>query len=195
MILAPSNVRTALLQRATALDVRQPKEERRASVAIVLSGHDNDAAICFIERVERPGDRWSGDVAFPGGWANDDDDSLRHTAIRETQEEVGLDLRQAEHLGDLPLTPINTGSRLGDIGSSVFYLRESQPTLQPDPRECADAFWVPCRHLLDRDNGTSLDWEGSDFPGIEYDRRVIWGLTYRMLHDFFAILRREFKPS
>ncbi len=190
MILAPTHVRAALSGHASAIDERRSKQKRRAVVAIVLAGLEDNAGMCFVERVERPGDRWSGDVAFPGGWADDSDNTLRDTAIRETFEEVGLALGQAEHLGDLPITPITSGAGLGDIGASVFYLGGRRLTLKPDPRECADAFWVPCAYILGAQNDNTVSWGGGGWPGIEFDSRVIWGLTLRLLNDFLRLLRK-----
>ena len=63
--------------------------EKGAGVAIVLAGRDGSVYL-FYRQVERAGDRWSGDVAFPGGWAQDDDGGLKFTAMRETFEEVGM---------------------------------------------------------------------------------------------------------
>lgn len=160
-----------------------PDRGRAAAVAIVLSGDPEDPLVCFIQRVERPGDRWSGDMAFPGGWANPTDGDLRATAIRETDEEVGVALPQSVHLGCLAPTPIAAGGGMGLIGASLFYLDGTPPPLTPDPRELADAWWVPARHLFDPGNATTVEWGGRQAPGIVFSEQVIWGLTYRILHQ------------
>jgi 8-oxo-dGTP pyrophosphatase MutT (NUDIX family) len=162
-----------------------PTSGRAAAVAIILAGKPTAPSMCFIRRVERPGDRWSGDVAFPGGWAQDDDGSLKGTAIRETAEEVGVDLHQARHLGCLAPEPIggSTGS-MGLIAASVFDAGHRILPLVPEERELASAFWVPTAHLLDPANITSVDWSGNNMPGIAFEDHVIWGLTHRLLKTF-----------
>ncbi|MHC5019166.1 MAG: NUDIX domain-containing protein, partial [Planctomycetota bacterium] len=72
-----------------------------AAVAVVLAGPPDDLAICFIKRAEHPDDPWSGQMALPGGRRDPEDAGQRAAAIRETREEVGLDLAPAEPLGEL----------------------------------------------------------------------------------------------
>lgn len=164
--------------------------ERSAGVAILLAGPPEAPSMCFIQRVERPGDRWSGDVAFPGGWSNAGDGGLRFTAMRETHEEVGVELNETHHIACLPTSRISPGrsTDLGVIGASVFYVGRDLPALQPDPRELSDAFWVPGEHLVDQRNAATIDWAGADMPGIEFDSRIIWGLTYRILGEFLDVV-------
>ena len=163
--------------------------ERRASVAIVLAGDSDARSVCFVERARRDGDPWSGDVAFPGGWAKREDESLREAAMRETHEEIGLSLTDAHHVGDVaPMGIPRFRSRLGIIGASVFYVGESRPSLRLEQREISHAFWVPIAHLHHPDNRTVVHWARSGppraRPAIAFDGRVIWGLTYRILVRF-----------
>ena len=72
---------------------------REAAVAAILRPGDHTEAL-FILRASREGDPWSGQMAFPGGHKDPEDISIRHTAERETWEEIGLDLsRHARHWG------------------------------------------------------------------------------------------------
>ena len=167
---------------------------RRASVAIVLAGGADDArSVCFVERARRAGDPWSGDVAFPGGWAKHDAESLRAAAMRETHEEIGLALTDAHHVGDLPPMRVpRFRSGMGVIGASVFHVGESRPPLSLEPREIAHAFWVPIAHLHHPGNRTVVHWSRSGpprpRPAIDFDGRVIWGLTYRILRRFSDLM-------
>ena len=162
---------------------------RRASVAIILAGGCDSRSVCFVERARRPGDPWSGDVAFPGGWAKHEAESLRAAAVRETREEIGLALADAHHVGDVAPMPISrVHSGLGVIGASVFHVGESRPPFSLEPREIAHAFWVPLAHLHHPGNRTVVHWSRSGpprpRPAIDFDGRVIWGLTYRLLLRF-----------
>ena len=162
---------------------------RRASVAIVLAGDSCDRRVCFVERATREADPWSGDVAFPGGWAKDEEESLRSAAMRETREEVGLALDDAHHVGDVaPMRISRFHTGVGIIGASVFHVGDPVPALRPELREIAHAFWVPVAHLHHPDNRTVVRWSRAGpplaRPGIAFDGRVIWGLTYRILARF-----------
>src|ERR1043166_740677 len=81
-----------------------------AAVAVILRDGDDVIEALFIHRAVRAGDVWSGQIAFPGGRREPIDTDLLTTAIRETREEVGIDLSGAERLGVLddlhPRTPV-----------------------------------------------------------------------------------------
>ena len=146
-----------------------------------------------MERASRPGDPWSGDVAFPGGWATHEDESLRAAAMRETHEEIGLALADTHHVGDIaPMQISRFHSGIGILGASVFYVGETRPGLRLEQREIAHAFWVPIAHLHHPDNRTVVHWSRSGpprpRPAIMFDGRVIWGLTYRILVRFSDLL-------
>ncbi len=88
------------IQRVTrALAKREPvmfadATMRRAAVALIFrAGGSGEPELLFIRRAEYPGDPWSGQVAFPGGRSEEGDSSLEDTAVRETLEETGIDIR------------------------------------------------------------------------------------------------------
>ena len=112
---------------------RQPRlytgeAKRRAAVAAVLRQGPLDTEVLFIRRAERQGDPWSGQMAFPGGRAEQGDADLLATAVRETREEIGVDLlTAAEFMGALDevramarMRPMNLA-----ITPFVFRLREA----------------------------------------------------------------------
>lgn len=113
-----------------------------------------DPEVLFIKRAGRAGDRWSGHIALPGGKRDPDDDSDLAAAIRETREEVGLDLNVQECLeaGNLPERIVS--STLGRVPLMVLcpyiflHTSKNTPRLKPSPAEVASVHWVPLRALL-----------------------------------------------
>lgn len=169
-----------------------PREEegvRRAAVAVVVGGYP-EPAILFVKRMERDGDPWSGQIAFPGGFRASLSEALRQTAVREAEEETGLDLaREAEFLGVLdevaPRTPF-----LPPIAITPFVFRlRSQPTARAGP-EVARVLWLTVRALIAPESqGTfSLDLPSGErsFPAIVVGEETIWGLTERVLRQVLA---------
>jgi 8-oxo-dGTP pyrophosphatase MutT (NUDIX family) len=165
-----------------------------AAVAMALAGEPDALELCFILRASREGDRWSGQMAFPGGKAEPGDVTAEAVAIREAREEVGLELEHAEPLGPLsPITVLPAGS-LGMLSPFVFYVGVERPQLVPQQAEVADAFWIPLGHLWDEGNRGTIDWEHLGqrlrFQGICFREHVIWGLTHRVLVQWGELLGR-----
>lgn len=165
-----------------------------AAVAMALAGEPDALALCFILRATRASDRWSGQMAFPGGKAEAGDASARAVAIREAREEVDLRLEHAELLGALPSVSVRPAGTLGVMQPFVFYLGAEPPPLRPHAGEVADAFWIPLPHLWDERNRGTIDWEHQGqtwrFPGIRFGGHVIWGLTHRVLTQWAEGLGR-----
>ncbi|GAA99377.1 uncharacterized protein L969DRAFT_86609 [Mixia osmundae IAM 14324] len=105
--------------------------------------------ILYIKRASRASDKWSGHVAFPGGRREPDDEGALYTALRESWEEVGIDLAEREVLsvGQLDDREITTslGKRLLMILSPFVFLHTSPDRPVPDlqPSEVASAHWIP----------------------------------------------------
>lgn len=168
---------------------------RRAAVAMVLRG-DAPPDVLLIERARRPGDRWSGHMAFPGGFVDPGDAGARAAAERETREEVGLDLRAAEYLGRLDdLEGRHAGRRSGLVISAFVYHHPAPGRLAPN-EEVAQALWVPLRRLATPESQvdhTHPDAGDLVYPGIlvgRPGRHVVWGLTYRFIEVFFQAVGR-----
>lgn len=174
---------------------------RQAAVALVLREARPGLEALFIRRAERSDDPWSGQVAFPGGRA-ELGEPLLATAVRETAEEVGLDLaRGAELLGGLDeIQAIGRGRAMGlSIQPFVFGLgAEPSPGRHPGgepPRlsaEVASVHWLPLAELFDPSHQAPFDYqhEGATLrlPSLRIGGLVIWGLTYRMLEAFGEVV-------
>ncbi|ETI24147.1 hypothetical protein G647_03516 [Cladophialophora carrionii CBS 160.54] len=115
---------------------------------------EGDPELLFIKRAGRAGDRWSGHVALPGGKRDPEDEDDLAAAIRETREEIGLDLETADclHAGNLPERLVTTSwgrDVLMVLCPYIFVLTgKNVPPVQPQPTEVASIHWVSLRALL-----------------------------------------------
>jgi 8-oxo-dGTP pyrophosphatase MutT (NUDIX family) len=166
----------------------------RAGVAMVLRVDGGDAEMLLIQRAERHGDPWSGHVALPGGRRQPGDADVVRTALRETKEEVGIDLeRDASVFGPLDdLVAVARDRPIGLVISPVVCALERSADLVLDHREVVAAVWVPLRELRRSEaratyRRTSSGFE-ADFPALRYRDLTIWGLTYRIIESFFEIV-------
>tara|TARA_B100000579_G_scaffold437655_1_gene468017 strand:- start:1128 stop:1769 length:642 start_codon:yes stop_codon:yes gene_type:complete len=161
-----------------------------AAVAAVVRNGQLGTEILFIERSTKEGDPWSGQMAFPGGRASDEDEDSLATAIRETVEEVAVDLtgsRLVGRLSDLEGGPRGTRQLL-TVTPYVFWISGPRPKVHLN-HEVAEVVWVPISDLVESSHYIEYPYPplGSDsWPGITVEgERVIWGLTLRMLVDLF----------
>jgi len=172
----------ALAARLAPGEVRPAADSRRrAAVAVVL--HDaGSPRVLLMKRAERAGDPWSGHISLPGGGYQASDGDLRVTAIRETREELGIDLAGARLLGNLDaLHPRSSGPSGIEVTPFVFATPVAlEPVCGP---EALSAFWLP----LDLAASGALDGTYTypatavAFPSWTYEGHVVWGLTRRIL--------------
>jgi 8-oxo-dGTP pyrophosphatase MutT (NUDIX family) len=159
---------------------------RFASVSVIVRDRQSPSVL-LIKRAERVGDPWSGQVAFPGGKMQENDKTARDTAVRETMEEVGIDLgRSAEFLGYGGVMTTHTGTM--DVVPSVFELKESVD-VRPNG-EVASFRWVEVQRLLSPSARATyeLSRDGSvvGMPAYAVGDYVVWGLTYRILNTMLG---------
>jgi len=167
----------------------------RAAVALILAGPPADLSICFIHRATVDGDRWSGQMALPGGRGDLEDTASVDIAIRETAEEVGVALSSASCIG--ALSHVRLGRRgldaRGILSPFVFALEGPPPPLHPN-HEVNAAYWIGLSYLWDPAHCTTLtllvEGEPMIFPGIRLKDEIIWGLTYRVLCQFADVVGR-----
>jgi len=163
-----------------------------AAVATVVRQTDGGVKILFIHRAEDPRDPWSGHMAFPGGRMDPRDVDPLAAAIRETREEVGLDLHRGGLLGRLSdVAAVGRGRPLSLVVEPYVFSVESRPELEPN-HEVAAVVWVPLDYLLDRSNRSTIPWRHGDvaidLPCYRYDRHVIWGLTFGMVDELVTLI-------
>lgn len=195
----PLDPRLALLQRSIPkledghLNPLLDDEARvHAAVSLILrTGPDLD--LLLIRRAEAEGDPWSGHMALPGGRRDPQDETLLHTAIRETQEETGLRLGDSGvALGPMsPLVPATRRLPPISIFPFVFGVPAGTPARAASP-EVDEVLWTPVSYLQSTEASGTVDIPLGDmnrtFPCLRVGHRVIWGLTYRILQEFFLML-------
>jgi 8-oxo-dGTP pyrophosphatase MutT (NUDIX family) len=160
-------------------------------VALVLRDGPASIELLFIARAVHPDDPWSGHIAFPGGRAEDGESPLR-TAVRESAEEVGIDLEAGELLG--PLDELQAVRRVPlDLAIAPFVFRVPHETAIALGPEVEHAFWLPLDELMTERYRSTFDYSEGDsvlrFPCLRVEERVIWGLTYRMFSELAMRLR------
>jgi 8-oxo-dGTP pyrophosphatase MutT (NUDIX family) len=180
-----------LIGRLPMRDTRPPDDgRRRAAVAAVVHDDPTGPRVLMMKRVERIGDPWSGHISLPGGGYHASDVDLRVTAIRETQEELGIDLAPARFIGPLPvLSPLSSGPNGVEVTPFVFATVEQLAT-NPGP-EAVSAFWLPLELAASGKLDAEYTYPGTarTFPSWSYEGHTIWGLTWRILGDLLAIGR------
>jgi 8-oxo-dGTP pyrophosphatase MutT (NUDIX family) len=165
-----------------------PASVRKMAAVALIAGPDGE--LLFIRRAAREGDPWSGDMAFPGGRAQASDASLVATAMRETMEEVGLDLRDAHYLGALPchVSPVRDPDGTFGIFPFVFEVG-AWPELTPN-EEVAAVHRFAMERLFAGEGRGEFRYQRGGYdvllPCVRIDGSFIWGLTLRMLDELHA---------
>lgn len=154
---------------------------RLAAVAMIIRDRDSPSVL-MIKRAERKGDPWSGQVAFPGGKMQEGDETARATAVRETYEEVGIDLdKSAEFLGFAEATVTHNGTM--EVVPAVFLLK--QDVRVNTNQEVASHRWIELEEMLSSSSKSvyRLKFEGREVsvPAYSVGDYTIWGLTYRIV--------------
>jgi 8-oxo-dGTP pyrophosphatase MutT (NUDIX family) len=146
-----------------------------------------------IKRAEHDRDPWSGHMALPGGRREDGDGGLWDTAVRETLEEVGVDLEAVGRaLGQLDDVYPRT-RRIPAIAITPYVVAVDPDVVARTSTEVEHAVWVPLRVVVDAEHHGTLVFDmlpDREFPTIEYGGHVIWGLTLSILRQLEEVLNR-----
>lgn len=128
-----------------------------------------------------------GEVAFPGGREEEGDLSLADTALREAEEEIGLDRNLVEILGSLDTTV----SRYGISVTPYVGIIPSNPNLNESSSEIESYFRVPISYLANdiRHRNDKVTEGGETFymPAYKYNEYIIWGLTAMITVNFLRL--------
>ena len=164
-----------------------PEKNRPAAVLVPVVGRAGEPTILLTERsADLP--HHAGQVSFPGGRVEDSDVDHIDTALRETEEEIGLDRRHVEVIGRLD----TYFTRTGFVVTPIVGLVRPPFDLTPDPVEVASVFEVPLSFILDRSNHErhSREWQNMirHFYVFPHPDKYIWGATAGMLVNLAELL-------
>ena len=186
----------ALTQRLTELtpvDAPTYAGSKLAAVAALIRIADDDSAeLLFIKRAVLERDPWSGHVAFPGGRYDVGDESLAETAMRETREELSMDIAlDGKIIGRLDdLAPRSAALPPIIVRPFVAVVPATLPFIV-NTREVSAAFWVPISQLCSADAQIEyqLTRDGVDarFPAYGVGPHVVWGLTERIVSQLLPL--------
>jgi 8-oxo-dGTP pyrophosphatase MutT (NUDIX family) len=163
---------------------------RLAAVLIPIFREGNEWHLLFIRRTNNHGDIHGGQVAFPGGSLEDGDKSIQGTALRETQEELGIIPEDIQILGKLTEFTTITNYLVTPFVGVIPWPYE----IQPSPEEVSKVFTIPLMWLYDQNNREIVDRElpdGQTVPVIyfnEYHGEVLWGASARFTLEFLRII-------
>lgn len=160
------------------------KEQNATAAVALLMYPDKDMNILFVKRVETLQDPWSGQMALPGGKRDIADKTLKDTVVRETAEEVGIDLSTCQILGVLPVLHSVTNPDMKILPFVIFC--ERKPEIILNKKELEAFVWISLKDLV-RNKGVYTCGIG-EFPAYLVGEYVVWGLTYRIVQDFFRVL-------
>lgn len=174
--------------------VQAPPGARQAGVLALFYPYQSDWHLVFIERQPHHGqDRHAGQISFPGGKFEDSDASLEETALRETEEEVGVPVDTIEVLGKLTelYIPVSNFQVHPYVGFAT-----SRPAFVPDTEEVSEILEVPFRHLAQpatrrKTNlqlATNITLKG--VPYFDVEGKILWGATAMMVSELLAVAER-----
>jgi 8-oxo-dGTP pyrophosphatase MutT (NUDIX family) len=163
---------------------------RRAAVLVPIVQRPEGLTVLLTQRTAHLSSH-PGQVSFPGGSAEPEDSSPIETALRETEEEIGLSRHNIEIIGVLP----EHATASSFLVTPVVGLVTPPFDLVADPGEVAEIFEVPLAFLMNGVNHQRMSFELPEgagrrsFYAMPWERFFIWGATAGMLRNLFHLLR------
>lgn len=170
-----------------------PDDARKSAVLVLLYPFGNEPHVVFMKRSD-DGHVHSGQISFPGGKMEEEDEHEIHTALRETEEEIGVPNHQIHVLGrlsDMYIPPSNF------LVHPVLGFAKSRPDFVPDPVEVARVIEVPLTKFEEEgiravraiEQRTRWGHYRSEAPSFLIGQDMIWGATSMILNELLTIAR------
>ena len=167
------------------------EKSRKAGVLILLYPKNQELYIALIQRTEYNGPH-SGQISFPGGKSEQNDKNIIDTALRESQEEIGINPKMVNIFGQL--TPLHI-----PISNFIVYpiigMYETTPVFKANPTEVKRVIEIKLEDLLNPNNCTSEEFKYGDLsfvaPIYNPENITIWGATAMMLSEFIEVVRKN----
>ncbi len=169
----------------------------KAAVAIILRDTEQGTEFLLMQRAYHHNDPWSGQMAFPGGKIDSTDVSAQAAAVRETSEEVGIELAEQDYIGRLDdLYGLKVDNQYS-VHVACFVFKPQQELRPIGNHEVADLVWLPFAWLEDVSNAHDYTHPHSGdlkMPAVLIDQskdQILWGLSLRMVSMLYDTLGKK----
>jgi len=196
LLLISQNIRSQLTQSEIAYASDEVLFNAAVSLVFYIDNNHVDswqnAELLFMQRAEHPKDPWSGHIAFPGGGVESIDEHTLATAIRETHEELGVELDKTVWCGALPPVagPIIGDTKKVQVFPHIFVINK-KPNITIN-EEVQSAFWLPVKRLSQQQyvfHFSHPKLQGQTMLAIDIGEPCnvpLWGLSLEILYQFYA---------
>ncbi len=166
------------------------KNAKKAGILILLYLKKKELFTVLIQRNKYPGVH-SGQISFPGGQKEKNDKDLIHTAIREAEEETGVDLTNIDIIGNL--TPLYIEVSNFDVLPVIGWLKET-PSFKPDIKEVENIIEIKLKDLVNDKNIGYLHFirlgRKIKTPCYTIGNNKIWGATAMIISELVTIIKK-----
>jgi len=166
----------------------------KAAVAIILRDTECGTECLMMQRAIHERDPWSGQMSFPGGKIDPQDENAKAAAIREASEEVGAKLMEPDYIGQLDdLYGLKLDGIYSVLVSCYVFKPQGELSLAAN-HEVADMVWLPLKNLQDPDNAYDFVYPSQNslsMPAVMIDEgkeQILWGMSLRMLANLYELL-------
>lgn len=166
-------------------------DAREAGVLILLYPVEGSIYTVFMQRPDYEGIH-SGQISFPGGKKELSDENIIRTALREAEEETGINSADVSVIGTLTPLFIPVSNMLV---TAVAGWMDIKPVFNHDPKEVVYLIEADLKKLMDQSIIRTMPYEVrgimTEIKYFDYKGNVIWGATAMMLHELLSIIKRE----
>ncbi|HIF72793.1 MAG TPA: CoA pyrophosphatase [Dehalococcoidia bacterium] len=158
-----------------------------AAVSVLFNMTDGEPCVLMIKRAATLRHH-SGEWAFPGGMTEDSDESLMHTALRETNEELGIDSNDIDIWCQMSSVDTSTGFEVRPYTGRV----KDAVKITPQESEVAEVVSVPVRIFVDAASKRTItlirNGQTRKITAYAYEDRIIWGASGRIISDVIDVV-------